>query len=440
MTSHTGRPPSRADQADLAELREHGYRVHDIESLARDQDAFAVRLPETRRALAPGLHLESRSVDLGNGSFTNTHTLQADTRLLRTEAVSAPEGFHLRNLITTTTSAGAVAAVSGSFSFISDDPRYRPAEPCLDLCIREGKIVSLPTTAKPALLIRDGQPLITTVEATGTLTLAGRPHHWAGSKTPTAAHSDPLTVYGAANCHVRYRDHPRTGFLRSVAPATNTTPLTPDVTDLTLVPDPGGHHRVTTVHPGGGADLFTGNIVLRTHRNPAAGDALESRAPVQITTIGGHSTRGFSSALSLGPSAQDAAAGRTRAWDDGYLGTSPFLDTRRARTLIGHREQDLVLLVLDGTRHATRFLGVTPRETARICETSGLDPARMYHLDGGASSKIAYLSSGIARVAGSMHYLAWPTIPGGPFRWQGLDGRVLRSAVVLIPRQIQEYS
>ncbi|MFE9769472.1 hypothetical protein ACFYPC_33975 [Streptomyces sp. NPDC005808] len=60
-----------------------------------------------------------------------------------------------------------------------------------------------------------------------------------------------------------------------------------------------------------------------------------------------------------------------------------------------------------------------------------LDPRLAYHLDGGASSKVVFTSACTTHVAGSMHYLRWPRSPGEPFRWQGLDGRVLRSAIAI---------
>ncbi|MFD0501506.1 hypothetical protein [Streptomyces rhizosphaericus] len=60
----------------------------------------------------------------------------------------------------------------------------------------------------------------------------------------------------------------------------------------------------------------------------------------------------------------------------------------------------------------------------------------MFHLDGGQTSKIAYRhGSGPADAVGSLHYLRWPRHPHEPFRWQGLDGRRLHSALQITPTE-----
>ncbi|MEH6373916.1 hypothetical protein V7793_06115 [Streptomyces sp. KLMMK] len=430
MTSRLSRPPNEGDQAALATLRAHGYHVPDIQSLAHDQRAFAVRAPARRRTLAPGIRLQTASVDLGGDCFTNVFTLRADLDLARAEVVSAADGFHLRDHVG---ADAALAAVSGSFSFISDDPSYQPAEPCLDFCCRAGEIVSLPTAAKPAFLVHRGQPLIDTLNATGTLSLQGQPHRWIGSKTPRPGdrhRPGAFTVFGAANCRVRYRDHPRTGFIRHVQPTSNITPLDPSVIDGVVSWRPGAGHRVTSVHPGGGADLFAGNFVLRAECTWAG--HLEPGARVEINEIDGLDVRHMECGVSLGPSVADAARGLTTSYDE-CLGASPFRDARYARTLIALHGPDLVHLVLDGAPLSYPFRGVTPREAAAICTAEGLDPHSTYHLDGGGSSKIAFLEEGTTRVLGSMHYLKWPSSPDEPFRWQGLDGRVLRSGFTVKP-------
>lgn len=318
MTSHVAELPGEEDKASMAVLRAHGYHVPDIQALARDQRAFAVRAPERRLTIAPGVRFQAKAVELGQGCFTNAFTLRLDLTQVRVEPVARPEGFHLRNLVGADT---ALAAVSGSFSFISDDHGYQPAEPSLDFCCRAGEVVSLPTATKPAFLVHHGQVAIGTLTAAGTLKVQGRTYQWAGSKQPQEA-SEPgaLTVFGAANCRVRYSDHPRTGFVRDVAPATNITPPDPTAVDYVVSWTPDDGHSVTSVHPGGGAGLFAGNFVLRAKRSRPEG--LRAGARVQITQVGGLDVRHMSGGLSLGPSIADAAAGVTPGYDQ-CLGTSP---------------------------------------------------------------------------------------------------------------------
>ncbi|MFC9627669.1 phosphodiester glycosidase family protein [Streptomyces sp. NPDC056930] len=290
-------------------------------------------------------------------------------------------------------------------------------------------MISAPTIEKPTLLVRDGQPVIEPLPARGTLTLGGQPYRWVGSKESgmPPGPAAPLFVYGAANCEIRYRDHPRTGFLRHVDRSSNVTPLSDSVVDYVVAGGPERGLRVSQIQPGGGSDLFSGSFILRADRSVTD---VTLGAPVEITEIAGHEASALESGISLGPSVADAANGRTAAYDTS-LGKSPFQDARYARTLIARHDGQLVLQILDGAPHTDTFRGVTPRETAELCAADGLDPRHVYHLDGGASSKITYRHAGRSRVVGSMHYLRWPADTTEPFRWQGVQGRALHSALIL---------
>ncbi|MER6520206.1 hypothetical protein ABT246_25545 [Streptomyces sp. NPDC001553] len=415
----------------LAELSARGIHAPSIQSLARDQSPFARPTPAWTRYLSPGVGLTARAIALGDGSLTNAYTLTLDLDRAACRPVSSPGGFHLRRLVTGLT----VAAISGAFAYISDDPTYQPAEPCLDLAVRDHTAASLPTVTKPALLLHQGRTAVRTLAATGTMTIAGHPHPWTGSKDPSPYPTPPghLTVFGAANCRIRYRADPRTGFRRDVERVANTTPRVPDALDCVVSPAPTGA-RITALHPGGGADLFDGAYVLRAHRPWPT--HLVTNASVHVTAVDTLSTTDIESALSLGPSATDAAAGRTAAWDQS-LGKSPFLpDARYARTLLSLDDRHLTLTVLDGAPLASTFQGVTVQETVELCEKAGHDPATVFHLDGGQTSKIAYRhDGGPADAVGNLHYLRWPRHEDKPFRWQGLDGRRLHSALQITPNE-----
>ncbi|MFF8431093.1 hypothetical protein ACF07Y_39355 [Streptomyces sp. NPDC016566] len=422
MTISSASITDHRDRAALAELHARGIHASDIQALARDQSPFARPTQPWIRHLAPGIHLTARPIDLGDGCFTNAYTVEVDLDRAQCRPVSSPSGFHLRDLV----GGSTVAAVSGAFSFISDDPNYQPDEPCLDLAVRDGHTASLPTADKPALLLQHGRPTVRALAATGTLTVAGRPHTWSGSKHHHAALPGELTVFGAANCRIRYRNDPRTGFQRDVDPATNTTPSQPDALDCTIT-GTDRELRITALHAGGGADLFTGAFVLRTHRPWPAHFTLG--APVHVTSLDTFNTADIEGALSLGPAVADAAAGRTSAWNEN-LGVCPFRpDARYARTLLTIDGRRLTLLVLDGAPLTRTFQGVTAQETADLCTKAGFDPDQVFHLDGGQTSKIAYTSGHHVDALGSLHYLRWPRLPHQPFRWCGLDGRRLRSAL-----------
>ncbi|MGW8375619.1 hypothetical protein [Streptomyces sp. ODS28] len=409
-------------------LRAHGYEVADIQSLAKDQGDFAVRVPPRRLRPAPGVRFEAKTVELGGGCFTNVFTLRIRLDRASAAVASSASGFYLRDLLGT---CGVSVAVSGSFSFISDDPSYQPAEPCLDFCCRDGEIVSLPTAPKPAFLVHRDRPVLRALPAEGRVRVGETTYTWRGSKAaPADAAQEPaaLRVFNAANCRVEYEDHPRTGFVRFVDRRGNVTPADPGALDCTVVRLPGGGHVISAVRQGGGADLFAGSFVLRGHVSQGA--VLREGAPVRVLGIGGLDASEISSGMSVGPSAADAAAGRVAAYD-ASLGLSPFRDVRYARTLVRIGGGEVWFRVFDGAPLTETFQGVTPAEAVRLCAADGMPPDETHHLDGGQSSKIGFLEKGEARVLGSMHYLEWPRDETADFRWRGLEGRRLKSAIVL---------
>jgi Protein kinase domain len=398
-----------------------GERRLDVETIARDQEPFAVRLLPGELEVAPGVRFAARTIELGGGRITNSYELMVDTRRATVGVHSGPDGFYLPDLLS---SAATIAAISGSFSYISDDFDYEPAEFCLDFCARDGVTVSLPTVTKPAFKVgRDGVWL-GELEARGTLRIGDREYGWIGSKERAlSANADDLVVFGAANCRVEYTAAKRTALLRRVGRAANRTPQVADVVDLVV------HRQVVSArYPGGGADLFEGSFVLRGRASLV--DGIRVGDEVEIRSVGGIDRVGIESGFSVGPSVAAAAQGDVLDGYDASLGVSPFLPgARYARTLISLADDLLRLRVLDGAPLSRTFQGVSCSETAQLVAADGLDPAHVYHLDGGQSSKLAFVRDGVPAVFGSMHYLLWPKQDAGDFLWRGTHGRLLRSAL-----------
>jgi hypothetical protein len=318
------------------------------------------------------------------------------------------------------------AAVTGSFSFISDDPGYQPAEPCFDLCVRDGRVASLPTSDKPTLLVHGGKPVIRQVRAQGQLSVGGHIVRWVGSRSSGPLDPGTAEVYGAANCRVRYAAAERTGFWRHVTRAENVTSPDPAVVDAVVRDGPGGQVVAQTCI-GGGADLFAGAFILRFR--PPVPPALRPGCPVRVTTVDDLDLRKIWAAMSIGPSVADAAHGNDTGYS-GFLGNAPFRAGKRyARTLVSLADGALVMQVFDGAPLTRQFQGPTPGELREILAARGRDPGQSFHLDGGGSAKMVIRSDAGPVTLGSLHYLRWPRRPEQEFQWWGLYGRRLHSAV-----------
>ncbi len=404
----------------------NGTSIVNSDLLRRDQHAFAVRIRPSMMQVARQVALTAETVKLTGGRFTNLYELRAARESSRLVLWSDSGGAYLCDLLD---APATVAAISGSFSFISDDHSYAPVEPCFDLCVREGMVVSLPTSDKPALLSQGGAAIIRQVRARGQLIVGSRTVRWVGSKA--RGPSDLLAqgtveVYGAANCQIRYAAAEQTGFTRYVTRSDNVTSSDGAVVDAVVRSERRGL-VLTEICPGGGADLFAGAFVLR-FRPPLPTD-LQPGCPVEIMSIDDLDCHSISAAMSVGPSVADAAAGDVDGYS-GFLGNKPFqAGTHYARTLISLDETEVILQVLDGAPLTRRFRGPSPGEVRDIVSARGRDPAQVFHLDGGGSAKMVVLGGGKRITLGSMHYLRWPQRPSQSFQWQGLYGRRLHSAI-----------
>ena len=423
-----------ADAEAVAQLAALGLTVRDVQAIVSCQDEFAVRCPVITRAVADGIRFTARPIDLGGGAFTNMYELRVDLGSeCAVEPLSRSDAFFLADVVGA--DPAAVSAVSGTFSLISDDPTYQPHERCFDLCIRGGRLVSLPLTEKPVFWHASGRPFIARAAPQGVLYVGGRAFGWAGARAtevPVAALGGlglpALGVSSAASCRVQYRDSDVLPFLRVVDRSGNRTGLTETVVDA-VVTDRGDGLVVERLYPGGNADLFAGNFILRG-RPDAFADVRPGTA-VRVATVGNTAVAAVVSALTLGPSVADGAVGRTGGYGE-ELGSSPFRGVRHARTTVGIDGGTLTARVFDGAPAAAGFTGVTPAETAALTGYLGDDPDRTFHVDGGGSSKMVIRDENGGRaVFGSMHYVAWPKDGSRTFRWQGLLGRPLVSCFAI---------
>lgn len=413
------------DAAARKVLTRHGIVVADVQALAVDQSPFARRIPARRMALRPGVTLDAHTIELGGGHFTNSYAVRvAEDAGYVLDAVSDSDGFHLRDVLA---DPSVIGAVNGSFTFISDDPDYQPVEPHFDLCVRNGVVAGMPSATKPALLVRGATSAAQVVRAEGTIRVGQDVLPWTGAKEPGGR----VLVFNAANCRIKYLDSEVTAFQRIVEPATNTTPGAAWAVDAVVRVRPDGTAAITALVAGGGADLFAGSYVLRAHEE----DAREWRIGDRVVplTVGGTDLRAVTAATSLGPSITDAVVPQriANAYDDS-LGVSPFRGVRYPRSLVyGTGDGAVHLRIFDGAPLTTHFQGLTPGEVVDVLAEEHHDLRWAFHLDGGQSAKLAYRHDGGVEVAGSLHYLVWPHGGETRFRWNGLDGRVLASCLVL---------
>ncbi len=407
--------------------------VDDIQQIVYNQSAFAKRIAPECYFVDDDVYYQARTIDVDSESFVNSYKLSfcVDMRRYFLRFESSAQNYYLRESFTC---PDTIAAINGSFSFISDQPSYQPVEPCFDLCVRHGQIVSLPTITKPALVIMSDQIIVQDIDACGAMSIGGVVIPWRGSKDLCAGNDIPR-VFNATNCVVQYKHSATTVVKRYVDRCTNVTPPCPNGVDLLVTADRHGDLFVSGIQPHGGSDLFAANFVVQLP--PRYGGAWREGDRVEVLSVGGINAADILSASSLGPSVYDIerAPELVDRRYDRSLGNSPFQHVRYPRSIIYKtRDGRFHFRIFDGAPMTSNFKGLTPGELVRILESEGEDIEWAYHLDGGQSSKIAFRHYDDLVIRGSLHYLVWPDTDDMPFLWNGFNGRLLASSIVLCKR------
>lgn len=108
------------------------------------------------RAVAPGLTLDRRAVDIGGGMFCNRTTARweapARAEICVVDALESP--FARAQALAGRGVRGVVA--TGGFFFLADDAEVQPRARSLNLAVVDGYVVSLPVVGQTALVCRAG--------------------------------------------------------------------------------------------------------------------------------------------------------------------------------------------------------------------------------------------------------------------------------------------
>ncbi|HSX06055.1 MAG TPA: hypothetical protein VLF69_06345 [Candidatus Saccharimonadales bacterium] len=399
----------------------------DAEAKAFVRDRVDLPVEEHATTLDSGTLLHQFPQSLSEQTFTNVYDLSVPIDAVR-PIIEFPD--QLTSVFDYVTADPSIrAATGGGFFFLADQASASPRQLGLNLALAEGHVLSLPVVDREAVL-SDGQRLTADhILALGIVSMGNVEVSWSGSLTP---HDADARVFSAGNSIITHIQSDVTGSIRVLDESSRYTPaiVDDDTVDIGFIRREDGVFLGVSSSKEGGLDIFTHDMVVRTHERHIQGKLPEMR----IRTIGDRAIDGsLQGAVSVGPMLNETDFTNHPINSDKSLGgRPPFLDIPLARTVLYEKEDGtLHIRLFDGRPGSQVFPGVTPRQAAEAVYSEGGVVWGCF-LDPGQTAKLAVRTHDDVASYGNTHYLKWPNQPGEKFIWTPRTGRPVASMIITL--------
>ena len=389
----------------LVEGEEVSYA--DIRDAIRNPENFAKRIESSDVEISDGVSLSSRSVELGEGAFTNVYDLSFDNtdpalnaRIITRQHPLYAHRLFVNELSNLSSTDRPVACINGAFFFLQDEQlKKTPKEIIYNLNIRDGKVLGLPAVDRPALIVnKEGHINASELEASGIIMIGEKEVGWIGGEK--IAHKKQnqekgvstkynTVLFNSACCTIEYENPEDKTSLRKLRQDLNQTPKGDEVIDIVVSADEQGNLSVSSINPGGGTDFFDGNFILQMKKVESEG--IQVGDEVNPKTIGRLNLNEVKSAMTTGPS-----VGHFLGHSDHEINCDPSLGSfppfaanmRYARSVMYEDKKGYIhMVVFDAVPRSKDMKGVTPYETAKNIPE---DVKWSVFLDGGQSSRVTF--------------------------------------------------
>ncbi len=441
--------------AEEAGLVEGGVPYSEVREAIRNPENFVHRIESASEIISPGVSLDSKTLELGDGNFSNVFDLHFNStdESLDTRVVTRHFPIYADKFISqeSTKSKKPIACLNGAFYFLVDEQLENPpSEIIFNLNIRDGKVFGLPAVDRSALIANNqGKIEARQIKARGVVAIKGIEISWVGGEglahkkagfENLKASLGQSILFNSACCTVEYEDKNDKKSLRKVRKDLNQTPKQENVTDVVVSVTEQGEAKVSKVRPGGGSDFFEGNFILQMTKEEAAN--ITTGDLVDLKNIDGLDIKQISSAMTTGPEIKHFLTNDDHEMNhDLSNGSFPPFDpkARYARSIMYEDSAGQThMVVFDAVPRSEKMKGVTPKEVAEFLPK---DIKWGIFLDGGQSSRITFQSQpnpGEVRARGNSQYVRLHILDkksqavGGDerFLWTG-RGRPISSMIVL---------
>lgn len=387
----------------------------DIQNLGKNTQCIAVREQESLQEIYSGVWLKTMARDFSPYNFTNISNVywKSDAKHLVQTIQSSNTPFYLADQVRE--NPRTIATINGGFFFIVDEGDRTPIDLPYNLCIRNGKIMGLPSWDHPIAYIQDGKLHTRETKATGEILIGEKKLSWVGANSVLKQTNTSDAVMYNSKCSdvkkVRDANNIQIGILDSQHIF---TPKGTDFVDIVVGRDEQGSLIVTHINILGGTHYFEGLFILQIPQSLHSFSVGQKVVPLTLDTL---DLRPISSGITIGRSVRDP-----------FFLEEVRVDRRDVRSVIAEdRAGNIHMFVFDGSKYIPGFNGVSARDISEFFAPDKFKWA--YFLDGGGSSRI------IVREDKHLEYLAnefvFIKLPDGTHLWDWKRGRMLASSIVL---------
>lgn len=394
--------------------QESGFDV-DIQNIGKNTQTIVHRIDPSVKEIHKGVFLKTFSMELGEGNFSNVYDLywnsEADglTPIIHSEK----KPYYLLNYFEK--NKDFIAVVNGSFFFLIDNVDREPKDYPFHFCLRDGKVIGLPSSDEPILYTKSGKIYAKKIRARGTVSIGGNIVTWIGGQSSLKKGTDDVRLYNSASAKLIKKFDKKTGVrVGSLDKNHIHTPKSDNVTDVVVDLDDDDELVISDIRKGGGVHFFEGHLILQMKSESAKFSIGDKVTPLTLDDL---DLMKKTSGISINKSV-----------DDPYFFVPERASSRDARTVVGKDLQgNIHFIVFDGSKYIPKFNGISATDIRDIFSKDKYEWA--YFLDGGSSSRIITREENGANFYANR--FAFKKISNEVFKWDWKRHRKLASSIAL---------
>lgn len=355
--------------------------VVDIENLGKNNKCIAVPQNNSLEEIRSGVWLKKTSCTFSKNNFTNIYDLFWDQNQI--DIVPWIHSSHTPYSLADQMEkdSNMIAVIDGAFFFLTDVADWEPLDLPYNLCIRNKKILGLPSWDHPIAYIESSKLKAQNTHATGEMIIGNKQLKWVGAHSKFKKKKGYNAVLYNSKCSdvVKVRD-PKTNIQIGILDNKHiTTPKNKDCIDIVVGRDKHENLAITHLNKGGRTHFFDGLFILQMKRSK---NTFHVGDHVVLLTLDGLNLQSISSAITVGRSVHDP-----------FFIRDERVDRHDARSILAQDSNGFIhFMVFDGSKYVPGFRGVSAKEISPFFSHEKFNWA--YFLDGGGSARIVFRQKG----------------------------------------------
>lgn len=389
--------------------------VVDIQNIGKNTELLAIKEKKHVQEIKPGVWLRKDAITFKDGNFTNVYDFYWNPNQIGIVPAihSSHRPFSLYEKAKRDTTI--IAAINGSFYFLTDVADRKPHDLPYDFCMRNNTIVGLPSSDEPIMYVQNGKLQTKEILAKGTIRIGNEVVTWTGAKSNELKSTGFATLYNSKCANIIKVRHKKTNVQIGILDnATIRTPQDTNVFDIVVVKNKKGDLKIKRINVGGGTHYYSGIFILQMTGSPKRFSVGDSVTPLVLDDL---DLQSIASGITIG-----------KKINDPYFLTSELGENRDARSVIAKDTKGFIhFMVFDGSKYIPGFHGVSAKEITPLFSKRKFKWS--YFLDGGGSSRLIVREH--RRMGVFANQFAFVKQKNGMFLWDWRRARRIASSISL---------